>query len=145
MSTVNQLLAKAMSTSSEEEAMSCLRMARKKGNTFDDEVSTSSEFKGQTAEYWYNKAVTYYNFAKKKQETSGLTIDQQNRLYKMYENAERTSTTLHEKVSNLNTENSLLKRKIEEETNKYRDGLGFGFLIGSVITFVVAVFILGNV
>ena len=142
MSAVNQLLAKAMSTSSEEEAMSCLRMARKKSNTFDSGVSTSSEFNGHTAEYWYNKAVIYYNTAKKKQEASGLTIDQQNRLYKMYENAERTSTTLHEKVSNLNTENSLLKRKIEEETNKYRDGLGFGFLIGSVISFVVAVFIL---
>lgn len=142
MSTVNQLLAKAMSTSSEEEAMSCLRMARKKSNTFDSGVSTSSEFNGHTAEYWYNKAVTYYNAAKKKQETSGLTIDQQKHLFKMYENAERTNVTLHEKVSKLNTENSTLRTKLGAETNKYMDGLGFGFLIGAVISFMVGVLIL---
>ncbi len=60
----------------------------------------------------------------------------------MYENAERTNVTLHEKVSKLNTENSTLRTKLGAETNKYMDGLGFGFLIGAVISFMVGVLIL---
>jgi hypothetical protein len=141
MSTVNQLLSKAMSTSSEEEAMSCLRMARKKSNTLELN-SSPNEFNGHTAQYWYDKAVTYYNAAKKKQETAGLTVEQQKRLYKMYEEAESASTALYEKISKLNIENSLLKTKVAAEANKYMDGLGFGFLIGAVISFMVGVLIL---
>ncbi len=62
MSAVNQLLAKALSTTSEEEAMSCLRMARKKTSTFDSPVSTSTptEYRGHDAKYWYDKASYYY-------------------------------------------------------------------------------------
>lgn len=62
MSAVNQLLAKALSTTSEEEAMSCLRMARKKTSTFDSpvSVSTPTEYKGHDAKYWYDKASYYY-------------------------------------------------------------------------------------
>jgi hypothetical protein len=142
MSAVNQLLSKAMSTSSEEEAMSCLRMARKKSKTFDIEVSTSGEFNGHSAQYWYDKAVTYYNAAKKKQEDPGLTLEQQKRLYKMYEEAERASTALYEKHEKLKIENSTLRTKLGAETNKYMEGLGFGFLIGSVIAFMVGVLIL---
>ncbi len=62
MSAVNQLLAKALSTTSEEEAMSCLRMARKKTSTFDSpvSVSTPTEYRGHDAKYWYDKASYYY-------------------------------------------------------------------------------------
>ena len=56
MSQVNQLLAKAMSTASEDEAIACLRMARKKGKTADP-VDTKD------AEYWKNKAKEYYDHA----------------------------------------------------------------------------------
>ncbi len=142
MSTVNQLLSKAMSTSSEEEAMSCLRMARKKSNTFDGGVSTSGEFNGHSAQYWYDKAATYYNAAKKKQETSGLTTEQQVHLYKMYEQSERASTALYEKYEKLKLENLSLRTKLGAETNKYMEGLGFGFLIGSLLALIIGVLIL---
>lgn len=62
MSKVNQLLAKAMSTTSEDEAVACLRMPRKIGG----EVSHKPEetgYKGHNAEYWHKKADEYYNFA----------------------------------------------------------------------------------
>ena len=46
MSKVDQLLAKAMSTSSEDEAIACLKMARKQGNTV--EIKTVKPQKEQT-------------------------------------------------------------------------------------------------
>lgn len=64
MTVVNQLLAKAMSAASEEEAISCLRMARKKGNSFSIETQ-SQDFKGQNAKYWYNQANLYYQVSLK--------------------------------------------------------------------------------
>lgn len=57
MSNVNQLLAKALSTDSEEEAISCLRMARKKNG--DTSVQTDT----QNDDYWKSKAKYYYNLA----------------------------------------------------------------------------------
>ena len=45
----NQLIAKALSTASEEEAIACLRMARKQGMSF----TGSSTYKNKTAEQWY--------------------------------------------------------------------------------------------
>lgn len=56
MSQVNQLLAKAMSTVSEDEAIACLRMARKKGNTV-EQLDTKDSV------YWKDKAKEYYNSA----------------------------------------------------------------------------------
>lgn len=55
-----QLLAKALSTSSEEEAISCLRMARKKGGSLDASPTNSQSFRGGTINQWYDKAVQYH-------------------------------------------------------------------------------------
>lgn len=54
MAHIEQLIAKALSTSSEEEAISCLRMARKQGNSTTTEVNT---YNGKTARYWYDSTV----------------------------------------------------------------------------------------
>jgi Mg2+ and Co2+ transporter CorA len=51
MATVNDLLAKAMSTSSEDEAIACLRMARKRGGTPSKTADTSSTIHENMKEY----------------------------------------------------------------------------------------------
>lgn len=79
MSNINQLLAKALSTSSEDEAIACLRMARKKGGRLEDS-GAPAEYHGHDAKYWYDKAAMYYMKAKEKYD--GLT--QQKLLFKMY-------------------------------------------------------------
>lgn len=54
----NQLIAKAISTTSDDEALACLRMAKKIGG----EVQISvGEYNGKTAEYWYDKAKKLYD------------------------------------------------------------------------------------
>jgi hypothetical protein len=108
MSNINQLLSKAMSTTSEEEAMSCLRMARKKGKTLDSDI-TSSDYNGHGAKYWYEKAALYYSKAKEKND--GLTAAQQKQLWDMYKNEE-------ECVIRLRREKTLLQREINELKNK---------------------------
>lgn len=108
MSNINQLLSKAMSTTSEEEAMSCLRMARKKGKTLDSDI-TSSDYNGHGAKYWYEKAALYYNKAKEKND--GLTAAQQQHLWNMYKREE-------ESVTRLRREKTLLQREIDELKNK---------------------------
>ena len=54
MTQIEQLLAKAISTDSEEEAIACLRMARKQGKSF----TAASSYKGKTAEQWYESFTT---------------------------------------------------------------------------------------
>jgi hypothetical protein len=114
MSNINQLLAKAMSTTSEEEAMSCLRMARKKGKTFDAETTSTSTstYNGQGPKYWYDKAAYYYNEAKKRE--GDLTRDQQAQLFRMYRNAE------DDKVA-IKNDNYKLRKEIAELRTKKSD------------------------
>ena len=100
MSNINQLLAKAMSTTSEEEAMTCLRMARKKGKTF--ESNTADTYKDQNAKYWYDKAHHYYNEVKRRE--GGLTQEQQRHLWNMFKDCEAD-------VASLKFE----KKKLEEQ------------------------------
>lgn len=59
MSKVNQLLAMAMSTTSEDEAIACLRMARKQGGT----VQLDNKTEDKDTKYWRDKANHYYNMA----------------------------------------------------------------------------------
>lgn len=105
MSNVNQLLMKAMSTTSEEEAMSCLRMARRKSNSFDSVASTSSEYNGHGAKYWYDKAVLYYNRAK--EDSNRLTAEQERQLWNMYKQADSN-------VARLAQEKNILERKLRD-------------------------------
>lgn len=54
MAQIEQLLAKAMSTDSEDEAIACLRMARKQGKSFEP----TGSYKGKTAQEWYKSLDT---------------------------------------------------------------------------------------
>lgn len=109
MSNVKQLLAKALSTTSEEEAMACLRMARKKGGRLEDS-SASSEYNGHGAEYWYNKAVMYYNRAKEAIENrDGLSKVQQQQVWNMYKNESAVASRLREEKELLQKEIHALK------------------------------------
>jgi hypothetical protein len=61
---VNQLLNKALSTSSDEEAISCLNMARKirkKTDTFETGEINTGVYNTKTAEEWYNIALKLHN------------------------------------------------------------------------------------
>lgn len=58
MSKVDQLLAKALSTTSEDEAIACLRMARKQPS------AEKSSANPDTNVDWYAKAVHYYKLSK---------------------------------------------------------------------------------
>lgn len=129
MSAINQLLAKAMSTTSEEEAMSCLRMARKKGKSFDTAQSSSAAmYKGQNAEYWYDKAYKWYHEAKKRE--TDLTRDQQMHLFKMYKHAEEEYTRVRRENTKLQDELYRLKNM----TRKHRWKLPvIGFQLGAII------------
>lgn len=94
---INQLLAKALSTTSEEEAMSCLRMARKKGKTLDNAVA--NEYNGHGPKYWYDKANQYYQLAKDANKNR-LTAAQEARLWDMYKQAdERVKILSYEKLA----------------------------------------------
>ena len=66
MSKVNQLLEKAISTSSEEEAVSCLRMARKHHKGGSVSVSANSTSDGKSAQYWKEQAHRYFNLAQER-------------------------------------------------------------------------------
>lgn len=59
MANVSKLLEKALSTTSEEEAISCLLMARKYGPTITPVAVDRSNNK--TAQEWNTIAVNYYN------------------------------------------------------------------------------------
>ena len=138
MSNVKQLLAKAMSTSSEDEAIACLRMARKKSNSL-DLGSGSVEYKGKTAEYWYDKANMYYQEAKKRSDTKvGLSAEEQVRLYQMYQNSEKENVKLCEKYVEIRSENSDLKRKLETKKNEYIAGLFLGLMISMMLAIIFA-------
>ena len=64
MNVTDQLLSKALSTTSEDEAISCLLMARKKGGSYKPAPEIPTLFKGKTAEQWYAAANEYYAYAK---------------------------------------------------------------------------------
>ena len=105
MSNVNQLLSKALSTSSEEEAIACLRMARKKGARL-EEKNSSNDYNGHDAKYWYDKASAWYNEAKKIKENFA-------HIHKWYKQEETENSRLRVKVSSLERENERLKIKKE--------------------------------
>jgi hypothetical protein len=99
---VNQILAKAMSTSSEEEAIACLRMARKRGGQISGQADTHNQ---HGAKHWYEKARDYYTIAKKRTE-------EVEEYYRMY-------TRERDKKCELETEVRLLKAKIEKRDAKW--------------------------
>lgn len=133
---INQLLAKAMSTTSEEEAMSCLRMARKKGKSFDDGASSSTSsslYNGQNAKYWYDKANHYYQEAKKRD--GDLTREQQQHLWRMYRDAYRDAEKM---AVDARMNNNKLLQQIERLKHKQPVGLIVAVLVQALIIVVLA-------
>ncbi len=133
MSNVNQLLAKAMSTTSEEEAMSCLRMARKKGKSF-DVGGDSGEYNGHSAKYWYEKAALYYNKAKEK--SDGLSLEQQNQLFRMYKNAE-------DDRAKMSTEKRALEKEVYALKNSNRGWWKFPVIMVQAMIIVLLLQMIG--
>lgn len=112
MSNTEQLLAKAMSTSSEDEAIACLRMARKKGaSAYSGASTTNSTYNGHDAKYWYDKAAAWYGEAKKLKASPGLSASQQSILYNMYVEADTDRTRLRDEKIKLTKEILELKKK----------------------------------
>lgn len=103
MSNINQLLAKALSTTSEDEAMACLLMARKKGGRLENS-SVPAEHNGHDAKYWYEKAAVYYTKAKEKSEA-------QQQLWNMYKNKSESVLRLRSEKQQLEREINQLKSK----------------------------------
>lgn len=121
MSNVDQLLAKAMSTASEEEAIACLRMARKRGSTVSAQPKSTED-----VSYWRNKAEYYYNMAVKLQQVARLS--QQNT--EMWHNNYRKSEELRRTASKEKTE-------VEHRLFFYKLALGF------VVPFAVMSLVVG--
>lgn len=56
MSQIDQLIAKALSTDSEDEAIACLRMARRQGKS--TTKKDQGIYAGQSAKYWYERVAS---------------------------------------------------------------------------------------
>lgn len=136
MSSTNQLLLKALSTDSEDEAISCLRMARKRGKTA--ELNSTSEYNGKSAEYWYNKAQHYYTEVKQKK-PEGLSKEQQTMLYNMYRNAEYEKLVLAKQLSDIQTEKNKLAKEFAKKKTAFRFSVFFGtvFIVISLIPMLI--------
>lgn len=106
MSNVDQLLAKAMSTASEEEAIACLRMARKRGGQPAETQSADSK----DVSYWKNKAQYYYEAAVMWQKTAKIERESQSMWHKYYEESIVRSRRL--KVEKDSLEIKLLNHKM---------------------------------
>lgn len=101
---INQLLSKAMSTASEEEAVACLRMARKKGKTFE---AIDGDYNGHDAKYWYEKAAFFYPKAKE----HGEMLEAAQTYKRMYHNEALNVANQREKCRRLESEVQKLKDK----------------------------------
>lgn len=107
MSTADQLIAKAMSTTSEDEAIACLRMARKKGGYVTKNSSQQVgevTYNGHTAKYWYEKALAYYKYYQQ----TGNSLDNRTLKY-AYDSLETQYKTLLSNEYSLKRENRNLR------------------------------------
>lgn len=113
---MSQLLAKALSTSSEEEAIACLRMACKRN----EKIEGSALYRGNSAEYWFNKAYAQYISAK----TS-------------YSKIERLCTEYSVKNSNLQIELRSVKSELVTAENNVKFYSAVSAIIASAITTIL--------
>lgn len=131
----NQLLAKALSTTSEDEAIACLRMVRKRGGKLEDS-GASTLYKGHDARYWHDLAYTFYREAKKPKapsDTLGLTQEEQKHLYRMYQDQVSRASRLTEE-----------KRELESEIRKLKNGSNDSWKITVIMAqFLVIIVLLG--
>lgn len=127
MSTTDQLIAKAMSTTSEDEAIACLRMARKKGGKVTQSFGQKSEevtYNGHTAKYWYEKALAYYNYHKQ----NANSADFQTLKY-MYDSLNREHRILMNKEYSLKREH----RKLQASNHSMK------IIIGGLVVMLISV------
>lgn len=103
MSKVDQLLAKALSTTSEEEAIACLRMARKQPG-----VEKTTTKQTDTNIDWYAKAEQYYKLSRDLQHSLNSsrrsheqTYKQMNEFNSMYYSAYNDCEKLRGEMRNL--------------------------------------------
>lgn len=103
MSKVNQLLEKAISTSSEEEAVSCLRMARKhhKGETVS--VSYNNPSEPNHTQYWKMQAHKYFNLAQERDALALRLAREHSDYLGRYNNALLENSKLRREVTNAET------------------------------------------
>jgi hypothetical protein len=120
-----------MSTTSEEEAMSCLRMARKKGKSFDAPESNTATYNGQTAKYWYDKAYVWYHEAKKRGE--GLSREQQVTIYREYKASLEANYNLRREVRELK---EMLAQKKTDRSKLPLIMLQFGIIIMMMVLLI---------
>ncbi len=112
MSTTDQLIAKAMSTTSEDEAIACLRMARKKGGKVTQSFETKVEdttYNGHTAKYWYEKALAYYNYHKQNANSADLQT-----LKYMYDRLKYMYDSLSTEHRSLMSKNYSLQKQVRD-------------------------------
>lgn len=102
MSKVDQLLAKALSTTSEDEAIACLRMARKQPS------AEKSSANPDTNVDWYANAVHYYKLSKdlqynlnKARSSHEFTYKQMTEFNSMYYSAYNDCVKLRIEIRNL--------------------------------------------
>jgi hypothetical protein len=140
MDTVNQLLAKAMSTTSEQEAVSCLMMARRKSNSLPSLVS--AEYNGQNAEYWYRKAETLY--LKLKEETSRPRPQNTSSADYVLENIKLRREIIELKTANITLEtekNQLIQRVKKAEGQKTTSMFKVAFWTSLIMVWFMLVFL----
>lgn len=109
MSKVNQLLEKAISTSSEEEAVSCLRMARKHHKGEDVSVSSNNTSDGKSTQYWKKQAHKYFNLAQERDALALRLARQQADYLKRYNTALVENTKLRREVNAAKTTDMVYK------------------------------------
>lgn len=118
MSTVNQLLSKAMSTTSEDEAIACLRMARKRENAGNIDAQVDDKHKDKSAEYWYKKAELYYKKAKEAADKLNAATSHVQVIIASLRASNTTNAVLSNKNENLRREVDKLKKDIREKDAK---------------------------
>lgn len=103
MSKVNQLLEKAISTASEEEAISCLRMARKHSKGEPVLVTDSSPSEVKNSQYWKEQAHRYFNLAQERDALAIRLARQQADYLGRYHTALAENTKLRREVNTTKT------------------------------------------
>ena len=130
MADVNQLLNKALSTSSDEEAISCLNMARKirkKTDTFETGGINTGVYNTKTAEEWYNIALKLHNNIKT--------------LKKWYADNSLETHKLREVLSQVRKENHELKATNEKKTKTRISPVTWFFWINTNLILILIIYL----
>ncbi len=103
MTKVNQLLEKALSTQSEEEAISCLRLARKRhtGEAVSIKDTESPAVQRSKEEYWRDQANKYFRIASERDQECSSYREHSKRYKILYEQCYLQNSSLRSDVEGL--------------------------------------------